>query len=100
MLSREVNIHAKDIGDWKEVRRKKPLEEKQITSFYVSNIQHNTTTIMLNEAFHKHGRIVDIYILRRKDKPSSYFAFVKYKVVKDVWVMLNLLNQAKCNTIS
>ncbi|CAH1423138.1 unnamed protein product [Lactuca virosa] len=69
---------------------------KEITSFYVSNIQHDTTTTMLSEAFRKYGRIVDIYISGSKDKTVSYFAFVKYEGVKDVQVMLNSINQVRC----
>ncbi|CAI9285087.1 unnamed protein product [Lactuca saligna] len=96
MLFRETEGQGKDAGTWKEVRRRKPLEEKHITSFHVSNIQYDTTTTMLSEAFRKFGKIVDIYILGRKDKAGSYFAFVKYEGIKDVQVMLNSLNQIRC----
>lgn len=42
------------------------------------------------------GKLVDTYIVGRKDKSGSYFAFVKFEGVKDIQVMLNSLNKVRC----
>lgn len=80
MLSNEVESHAKVVGDRKEVHRRKSQGGSCITSFYVSNIQHDTTSYMLSEAFQKYGRIVNIYtgksfvdvVIGRVEKPRSH----------------------------
>lgn len=51
---------------------------------------------MLNDAFQKLGRLVNIYIPGRKDKGGSYFSFIKYEGVKYVQVLLNSLNRVRC----
>ncbi|CAH1416384.1 unnamed protein product [Lactuca virosa] len=86
----------KNVGEWVEVRRRKPQSTTNITTFYVSNIQQDTTVNMLSEAFRKYDKIVDIYIPGRKDRAGSYFTFVKYSGIKESQAMLNSMNQVRC----
>ncbi|KAL7586075.1 hypothetical protein Lser_V15G41012 [Lactuca serriola] len=90
---RESNNRMKNAGEWVEVRRRKPQSASYITTFYVSNIQQDTTMSMLSKAFRKYGKIVDIYIPGRKDRAGSYFTFVKYNGIKDSQATLNSMNQ-------
>lgn len=83
-------------GGWMQYRRKNVNMEKIITSFYVSNLSNDTTLDMLEEAFRGFGRLADIYIPGRKDKAGLYFAFVKYRGVKNPEELAKSLNGVKC----
>ncbi|KAI3699691.1 hypothetical protein L2E82_44129 [Cichorium intybus] len=93
MLSKELNGHGGDKGGWTKIDRRK---DRSITSFYVSNIQQDTTVEMMRSAFQPFGKIADIYIPGRKDKGGSYFAFVKYQGVKNAEELVSYLNRVKC----
>ncbi|KAL4557851.1 hypothetical protein LXL04_036045 [Taraxacum kok-saghyz] len=83
-----------DDGGWSKVNRRR--RNKEITSFYVTNLQADVTVVELRKAFHSHGKLVDVYISGRKDKSSSFFAFVRFEGVKDTAMMVNNLNKVRC----
>ncbi|CAI9298858.1 unnamed protein product [Lactuca saligna] len=80
---------------WTEVRRKTPMN-RAITTFYVAYPQNDISKPMLSESFHRYGKLMDIYILGRKDKSGFYFAFIRFEGVKDVEALLKSLNKVKC----
>ncbi|KAI3740607.1 hypothetical protein L2E82_31075 [Cichorium intybus] len=98
VLPRNTNGQGGDGGGWTKVHRRVHRQDKSITSFYVSNIQQNTTVEMLRRAFQSFGKIADIYIPGRKDRSGSYFAFVKYFGIKDAEEMARTLNRVKCGS--
>ncbi|KAI3690043.1 hypothetical protein L2E82_48018 [Cichorium intybus] len=98
MLSGDTKGHDADGGGWTKVSRRVHRQDKSITSFYVSNIQQNTSVEMLRRAFQSFGKIADIYIPGRKDRGGSYFAFVKYFGVTDAEEMERTLNRVKCGS--
>ncbi|KAI3780369.1 hypothetical protein L2E82_10349 [Cichorium intybus] len=57
MLPRDAKSRQGDSGDWKEVRRKNL--DNVINSFFVTNVQHDTTNKMLRDAFGGFGKLHD-----------------------------------------
>ncbi|KAL4564207.1 hypothetical protein LXL04_028263 [Taraxacum kok-saghyz] len=81
-------------GGWKRVSRRS--KNKEIISFYVTNLPADVTVTTLRKAFHSYGKIVDVYIPGRKDKSGSFFAFVRFEGVQDTVSMVDNLNKVRC----
>ncbi|CAI9279928.1 unnamed protein product [Lactuca saligna] len=89
--------HQKE-GEWTEVRRRRkptsiPGDE---TTFYVSNIPHGAWIAEIRQLFTKHGEVVDIYILAKKNSNGKHFAFVRFRQVMDVKALEVALQGIRC----
>ncbi|CAH1419674.1 unnamed protein product [Lactuca virosa] len=98
MDGRKYSKHV-GVGDgWTEVRRKQyPGDKsKDVTTFYVTNLQADVTVEMIRKSFQSFGKLVDVYIPGRKDKGGTFFAFIRYAGIKDINSLVTTLNQVRC----
>ncbi|KAI3819673.1 hypothetical protein L1987_13520 [Smallanthus sonchifolius] len=80
------------VGVWQDPRGKKtPIGRWKTkggpyaTSYYVANLPKDTTPMEVEECFQEFGTVVDVYVASRKDKPGSFFGFVRITGVRDRW---------------
>lgn len=79
MLPKETDgrkdTHNDRHGDdrWTKVRQKRHSGDnsKEVTTFYMTNLQAGVTVAVVRESFQSFGKLVDIDIPRRKDKGGS-----------------------------
>ncbi|KAI3749789.1 hypothetical protein L2E82_20405 [Cichorium intybus] len=69
--------------DWSMVNRRKSKWNDKVVSFFVGNIPEGTSTKSLRSRFERYGKLVDVYIAKKKDRNGLIFGFVRFAGITD-----------------
>ncbi|KAI3496581.1 hypothetical protein L1887_38946 [Cichorium endivia] len=77
----EMNRRPSNGKEWTEVRRRS--NTATITTFFVSKIPPGVRREIIAKEFSKYGMVADVYLAGKKDSGGNYFAFVRFKGVRN-----------------
>ncbi|KAI3792215.1 hypothetical protein L2E82_06088 [Cichorium intybus] len=86
MTGKKMN-HPNGDAEWKVVDRRKNDRRDHPTSFYVSNLPEGATVNEIWKKFEGFGKLVDVYIARKKERSGARFGFVRFAGVQDAKAM-------------
>ncbi|CAH1436741.1 unnamed protein product [Lactuca virosa] len=64
---------------------------------YVSNLPDGVNKIKIREIFKVFGKVVDIYIGRKRDRSGSLLTFVRFNGVRDAKSLEQDMNRVRCD---
>ncbi|KAI3499764.1 hypothetical protein L1887_35573 [Cichorium endivia] len=85
-------MNRQNANDWTEVRRRRTINNGEITTFFVSKIPQGVRKEEIRSAFSRQGRITDVYMANKKDSGGNNFAFIRFTDVNNAKEMENALN--------
>ncbi|CAI9267059.1 unnamed protein product [Lactuca saligna] len=89
-------LKSLDVEGWIKVRRRRSITNRAITTLYVSNISDGFNYKDVWDIFMEFGKVIDVYIARKKDISGSNFAFIRFKGIKYIEELEMKTGNVKC----